>query len=221
VLREVGRDYGMRAGFQCRIGEMSQQPKPLWIGARKTLSRAEAVEQYIILRLRAEDINRLDFLMNALHDNRITLPSDPPFSAGNLTETIRTVVLGLLATLMDRDGKAVYAFNCLFTLFPNRKPQIIKAQTSLEAIYEKLQQFRNNVAFHSRSKFSTHIEARKNFRDEDTYLDLVSAIHDFQALIRILRAEEVDSIPELPTLLEQLQINHHPAFSTTDEELLH
>jgi hypothetical protein len=46
------------------------------MGARKSLTRAEAIKQYVILRLRPEDINRLDFLVNALYDKRITLPPD-------------------------------------------------------------------------------------------------------------------------------------------------
>ena len=120
--------------------------------------------------------------------------------------------MGWFATLTDRDGRAIYAFDCLFTLFPERKAQIIKAQLSLEAVHEKLQQFRNNVAFHARSKVADQITARINLRDEDTYLDLVSAIHDFQNLMRTLRAEELTAIPELPQALVQLRVNLHPAF---------
>ena len=190
-----------------------QKPKALWMGARKSLTRAEAIEQYVILRLRTEDINRLDFLVNALYDKRITLPPDSPFSAQDLKDTVRTSFLGWFATLTDRDGRAIYAFDCLFTLFPERKAQIIKAQLSLEAVHEKLQQFRNNVAFHARAKVADQITARMNLRDEDTYLDLVSAIHDFQNLMRTLRAEELTAIPEFPKALVQLRVNLHPAFA--------
>jgi len=68
-----------------------QKPEALWIGARKKLGRAETVEQYVALRLRSEDINRLDFLLNGLHTQRITLPSDSPFSAKDLKDTVRTL----------------------------------------------------------------------------------------------------------------------------------
>ncbi len=183
------------------------------MGARKSLSRAEAIEQYVILRLRTEDINRLDFLLNALYHKRITPPSDSPFSAQDLKDTVRTSFLGWFATLTDRDGRAIYAFDCLFALFPERKAQIIKAQMSLEAVHDKLQQFRNNVAFHARGKVAAQITARMNLKDEDTYLDLVSAIHDFQNLMNTLRADELTAIPELPKMLEQLHVNLHPAFA--------
>jgi len=195
-----------------------QKPKALWMGARKSLSRAEAIEQYVILRLlRTEDINRLDFLVNALYDQRITLPSDSPFTAQDLKDTVRTSFLGWFATLTDRDGRAIYAFDCLFKLFPKRKAQIIKAQLSLEAVHEKLQQFRNNVAFHARAKVAAQIAARMNLRDEDTYLDLVSAIHDFQDLMKTLRADALTEIPELPQALEHLRVNLHPAFSSSSK----
>ncbi len=182
------------------------------MGARKLVSRAEAIEQYVILRLRTEDINRLDFLLNALYDKRIVVPPDSPFSALDLKDTVRTAFFGWFASLTDRDGRAIYAFDCLFALFPERKAQIIKVQLSLEAVHDKLQQFRNNVAFHARGKVAAHIAARMNLRDEDTYLDLVSAIHDFQDLMKTLRAEELSAIPGLPQTVEQLRVNLHPAF---------
>jgi hypothetical protein len=187
------------------------------MGARKRLSHSEAVEQYVVLRLRTEDINRLDFLLNGFNRQRITLPRESPFSAKDLKDTVRTAFFGWFASLTDRDGRAVYAFDCLFALFPERRPQIYKAQVSLEAVHEKLQQFRNNVAFHARSKVSVQIATRMNLRYEDTYLALVSAIHDFQDLMRGLRAEELTAIPELPKELEKLRVNLHPAFRVSDK----
>lgn len=184
------------------------------MGARNHLSRSEAMEQYVVLRLRADDINRLDFLVKGFHAQSITLPRDSPFSAKDLKDTMRTAFLGWFASLTDRDGRAVYAFDCLFALFPGRRPQIYKAQASLEAVHEKLQQFRNNVAFHARSKVSAQIATRMNLRNRDTYLDLISAIHDFQHLMKCLRAEELSAMPELPKVLKQLHVNLHPAFAS-------
>lgn len=189
----------------------------LWMGARKKLSRSDAIEQYVVVRLRVEDINRLDFLLNGFYEQRITLPRDSPFSAKDLKDTVRTAFFGWFASLTDRDGRAVYAFDCLFTLFPERRLKIYKAQASLEAVHEKLQQFRNSVAFHARSKVSAQIAARMNLRDKDTYLDLISAIRDFQDLMRGLKAEELSAIPELPKELEKLRVNLHPAFRVSDK----
>jgi len=190
------------------------EPKVLWMGAKKELNRAEAIEQYIILCLRTEDINRLDYLVNALYDRSVVPPSDSPFSAQDLKDTVRTCFLGWFATLADTDGRAVYAFNCLLALFQEHKPQIVKAQLSLGAVHEELQQFRNNVAFHARASVAAHIAARMKLRDETTYLYLVSAIHDFQNLMKTLRAEEPTSIPELAKVLRELGISRHPAFAT-------
>ena len=61
---------------------------------------------------------------------------------------------------------------------------------------------------------SDHIAARMNLKDENTYLEIVSAIHDFQGLMTTLRAEELTAIPELPKVLQELGVNLHPAFST-------
>ena len=168
-----------------------QRPKLLWMGARKSLDRTEAIEQYVISALAYRGYQSSRFPCNALHDGRVILPADPPFSAKDLKDTIRTSFLGWFATLTERDGRAVYAFDCLFTLFPEHKPQIVKTQISLEAVHGELQQFRNNVAFHARAEIAAQIAARTKLREEDTYLDLISAINDFRTLMKTLRAEEL------------------------------
>lgn len=190
-----------------------QKPKKLWIGARKLLTREEAIEQYVILRLRTEDINRLDYLLNALYDGRVRPSPDSLFSAKDLKDTVRTSLLGWFASLTDHDGRAVYAFNCLFVLFPERRPRVARAQISMGGVHEELQQFRNNVAFHARANVAAHIAARMKLRDEITYMEMVSAIRDFQELMRTLRGEELTAIPELPEVLKKLGVNLHPAFN--------
>ena len=189
-----------------------QKPAAVWMGAKKTLSRPEAIEQYVILRMRVDELKRLDYLLKALKYKHIALPADSPFTSGDLADTVRTCFFGWLATLTDRDGRAIYAFDCLFTLFPHRKGEIIKPQVSLEACHDALQQFRNNVAFHSRSAIEAHIQARMRLRDGDVYLDLISAISDFLHLMERLTGEELEAIPELPGVLEQMHVNHLPAF---------
>src|SRR6266403_1679886 len=189
-----------------------QKPGAVWMGARKTLNRSEAIEQYVILRMRVEDLKRLDYLLKGLKYNRITLPPDSPFSCGDLADTVRTCFFGWLATLTDRDGRAIYAFDCLLALFPTRRVEIIRAQLSLEACHDVLQQFRNNVAFHSRSEIAAHIQARMRLRDEDVFLALNSAISDFLHIMERLTQEELEALPELAETLERMRVSHHPAF---------
>jgi len=43
-----------------------KKPGPIWIGAKKTLRRAVAIEQYIVLRMRVDELKRLDYLLKAL-----------------------------------------------------------------------------------------------------------------------------------------------------------
>ncbi|HEV2194011.1 MAG TPA: hypothetical protein VGR55_00375 [Candidatus Acidoferrum sp.] len=195
-----------------------QKPKGLWMGARKTLTRSQAIEEYVILRLRYEDIKRLDYLLKTLHHKRIALPDDSPFSLRDLADTVRTCFFGWFATLTDRDDRAVYAFNCLLELFPHRKPEIVHVQVSLEACHDELQQFRNNVAFHSRAEIEAHFKARMKLRDDDVFLDLQSAISDFHRLMQTIIAEEMTAIPELPDELQKMGVAHHPAFSNVQRK---
>jgi len=188
------------------------QKPGVWMGAKKTLSRPEAVEQYVILRMRVDELKRLDYLLKALKYNKITLPADSPFTSRELADVVRTCFFGWLATLTDRDGRAIYAFDCLLNLFTARNGEIIKAQISLEVCHGGLQQFRNNVAFHSRSEIEAHIQARMRLRNDDVFLDLTSAVSDFLHLMERLTAEELEAIPELPSTMEQMHVSHLPAF---------
>ncbi len=181
-------------------------------GQRTPMSREEAIERYILLRLRAEDIKRLSFLVEGLHAKQIQLPSNSPFTHADLKDTVRTAFFGWLATLTDEDERAVYAFDPLFVLFPEKRAQISVVQSECEACHAVLQQFRSNVAFHSRAELAAHIKARQDLVEEDTFLDLESARVDFQRLMTDLIAEELSAIPELPGKLAEFRVSHHPAF---------
>jgi hypothetical protein len=49
--------------------------------------------------------------------------------------------------------------------------------------------------------------------EEDTFLDLESARQDFLSLMEGLVSEELTAIPELPKVLTELGLSHHPAFA--------
>ena len=183
------------------------------MGARKTLARSNAIDEYVVLRLRAEEIDQLDYLLKGLKYKRIGLPEAAPYSTEDLADTVRTCFFGWFATLTDTHDKAVYAFNCLLTLFPERRARIINVQVSLEACRDELQQFRNNVAFHARANVTAHIRARMKLQNVDTFPDLLFAIKSFKKLMEDLIGEELNAVPELPTALARMNVIHHPIFS--------
>jgi hypothetical protein len=182
-------------------------------GTTKDLTRPQAVEEYLILRLRVEEIRHLDYLLLGLKRNHIALAADSPYSTLDLANTVRTCFMGWFATLTDKDERAVYAFDCLFTLFPKRRVEIGIVQQTLEVCHRKLQAFRNNVAFHVRSNITAHVQARMGLRSEDSMLDIQNAIRDFKRLMESLISEELTTIPEMALALEQMHVNHMPAFS--------
>ncbi len=182
-------------------------------GQRTKMSREEAIEHYILLRLRFEDIKRLAFLVESLYTRTIQLPSGSPFAHADLKDTSRTAFFGWFATLTDKDGRAVYAFDPLFVHFPHQRNRIGLVQMECEACHGVLHQFRNNVAFHGRGEVAAQIKARQALRGEDTFLDLESARKDFRQLMTELIAEELSAIPELPQKLADLGVTRHPAFA--------
>jgi hypothetical protein len=181
-------------------------------GTTRTLNYLEAVEQYIVLRSRAEEIARFDFLFQALKTNRMSPPAGSPFSAAELADAVRTAFLGWFTSLMDRGGQAIYAFNCLYRLFPYRERDIRKCEMSLEACAPELRLFRNNVAFHARKEITEHIRSRQAMRG-DAFIQFVSAVREFRELQRTLEEEELTAIPELRSILEQFGVAHLPVFA--------
>ena len=105
-----------------------------FVGQRTKMSRKEAVERYILVRWRAEQINHLGFLVEGLYAGDIQLPSNAPFTHTALKDTARTAFFGWFATLTDRSDKAVYAFDPLLFLYPNRQYQIGLVQKQCEAL---------------------------------------------------------------------------------------
>ena len=184
-----------------------------FFGQRTQMSREEAVERYIVVRWRAEEINRLGFLVEGLFAKTIQLPDNAPFTYVDLKDTVRTAFFGWFATLTDRNDKAVYAFGPLFFLFPHQRYQIGLVQRQCEALHGVLQQFRNNVAFHGRAALDVHLKARRALREDDTFVALQSARLDFQRLMTGLIAEELNAIPELPRRLVEFGVSHHSAFA--------
>ena len=182
-------------------------------GATKIQTRPQAIEEYVLFRMRAEETNALDYLLDGLESGPITFPSDAPVSKKLVVDTVRTCFLSWFASLTDKDNRAVYPFNSLLVLFEHRKDVVISVQKALEACHSKLQEFRNNVGPHVRSSVAAHIKARAQLQDWDNYRDLLSAIGGFRRMLRTLKAEEARVIPELPETLEKLGITHLSTFS--------
>jgi hypothetical protein len=180
------------------------------------VSRKDAVERYVLLRLRVEDIKRLSFLVEGFYDGTIQLSKNTPFNRADLKDTVRTAFFGWFATLTDKDDRAVYAFDPLLALFPNDRERIVVVQSECEACHGVLQRLRNTVAFHNRSSLAAHMEARKALAEMEkatTFLDLESARKDFYCLMIELISRELNVIPELPKILTDACLSHHPAFA--------
>lgn len=185
------------------------------MGPKTRLSREEAIERYILVRLRAPEIKRLAFLVEELSGphGRVEVAQDAFFSRADLRDAVRTAFFGWFATLTDTDSRAVYAFDPLWVLFPGHGNQILKVQVECEACYEVLQQFRNAVAFHNSAELSAHFKARQALMEEGNWMNLEFARKDFLRLMEGLMAEELKLIPELPNAVTNLRLSHHSAFA--------
>jgi hypothetical protein len=196
------------------VGGLIMPLEALWT-PKIRLSPEEATEAYILLRLRFEEIKRMGFLVQGLHRRAVSLPSGALFTHDELRDAIRTAFFGWFATLTDKDGRAVYAFSPLLTLFRHRESQIVAVQKQCEKCHVVLHRFRGNVAFHNRRDVRAQIDARKallsNFPDVD------AAMKNFGQLMTDLIAEELQFVPHLPAKLAEFDLAHHSAFKNVPE----
>ena len=129
--------------------------------------RREAVERYVLLRLRVEDIKRLVYLVENYPGKTIRLSKDAPFTLEDLKVTARTALYGSLAVISDRDGRAAYIFDPLLSLFPRKTAGIVKVEATCERCHQALQRFRPY-----RGRADAQIEAHRVLGDQDTFLEI-------------------------------------------------
>jgi hypothetical protein len=184
-----------------------------WTGTRKILDRESAINEYVLVRMRAEEFGALDYLLKAIKDGRMAVPENSPYSRESMTDILRTCAITWFASFTDRDGRTIYPFDCLLALFDRLRPQIINVQRHLESCHSTVHRFRNNVGPHFNCDLAVHIAARTQLQNLDNYFDVISAIGSFRRLIDDLKADEASIIPELPTVLQKLGVMHLPAFS--------
>lgn len=181
----------------------------------KTLSRDEAIEQYIALRFRTEQMRRLNYLVVNLAFGTFTLPKNSDFTNLELADVARVPLFGWLAGLLDRDTRAVDAFGCLYVLFPLGVDAIRSVQEELERCRPELELFRHNISAHLSKSVSVHLEARAGMIGLEVREAIIRSIACFFMLMESLIANEHIAIPELPRVLEEMKLTRVPFLAGT------
>jgi len=124
-----------------------QKPGALWMGARKLLSRPEALNStYVILRMRVDELNRLDYLLKALKDKTQHAPTDSAVLVERIGGRCEDVPFWMAGYINRPRWQGSLRFRLSPQSLSAKKWRVIAAQLSLEACHDEIQQFRNNVA---------------------------------------------------------------------------
>ncbi len=129
----------------------------------------------------------LDFKQGAEVPQNVMQDGPKEFAA-----TLQVATLGWLASLVDRNSKAMNVFKLWVRLFPSRQPEIEAVRLAIQPHLKKLTEFRNVAAFHANRSFETQCSAYKAV----TTPELSQATDKFFQLCISLLHEE-NSIPAL------------------------
>lgn len=182
---------------------------------RAPMSRDEAIEQYIVLRCRTEQMKRMNYLLMNLAYNMISVPQNSDYSHLELADVVRVPLFGWLAGLLDTDTRAVDAFGCLYVLFPLGEDAIRSVQEQVQRCNREIQDFRNNISAHLSKKMSAHLEARAGMIGLDVREVIIHSIACFFMLMENLIKVEHVAIPELARVLEEMKLTRVPFLAGT------
>jgi hypothetical protein len=158
----------------------------------------EVIEAYVIYRQRIREWIHLALLFSDLNKNgrcpeNVLGETDREFAS-----TLRTALLGWLASLVDKDRRALNVFSVWLTLFPEKKDQIQQVEARIAPYFKKLRDFRNNAAFHASNRIAEHRRVRQAVLGKD----MTTATDKFLHLCIVLLKEE-KTVPRLRAELKK------------------
>jgi hypothetical protein len=166
------------------------------------LTREEALQQYLIYGIRLREYIRmfriLEDIMYGCYNPADLLGS----TREHFSDTVRTAVTGLFASLMDRTSHALNVFDVWLSLFPARETKITDTWKKIEPYIQIIRDYRNDVSCHANKDLRRYVHTRQKFKDELT--NIVSAMQEFMDLAKELRPDEAKLRPELDSTVGKL-----------------
>ncbi len=147
----------------------------------------EQFDHYAVLRQRFEQFLRLFSLWQWLRETRFAPPNALRQGPELFSETLRTAMLGWLASLVDTRRNVVSAFKIWPLVFPHMSAEIEVTRLRVDRPFKALLQFRGTVAFHGSPNPRLLQEAKAAIQEPE----LITAIDSFMALgVKLLGQEE-------------------------------
>jgi hypothetical protein len=120
----------------------------------------ELVSHYRVYRRRLEDFLHLSMIWSGIAEGQWVPKNDMGHGKAEFAATLRTVVLGWLATFVDPRDDSLNVFTLWLELFPSRATEIEAVRKEVNPLLGKLKAFRDKVAFHADRRERVHDSVR-------------------------------------------------------------
>jgi hypothetical protein len=105
------------------------------------------------------------------------------------------MVLGIFASLIDKQTDSLNIFDVWATLFPNEKPRIDETWARIEPHISLIRDYRNKVSFHATKDLGDYIKAHETYARNEQ--EIGTAMEEFGKLALDLIRDEQKALPKL------------------------
>jgi hypothetical protein len=167
---------------------------------QKKLDRPKALEAYLVYQIRLYEYLHCIQIFEDIKDGKYKPESRFGHGPTELSETLRTMIYGLFASLMDKQKKALDVFDVWVVLYPKREIKIIEVRKKIEPHIQLIRRFRNDVACHANKNLREYVGTRRLIDRERNEIN--AAMQDFCGLAAQLITEQDEAFPDFRTAID-------------------
>lgn len=168
----------------------------------RKLTRAEALEEYLVYQLRLFDYLHCFRAALDIKDGKYKPEADLGHGPNEFASTFRNLSFGLFSSLMDPQNMALDVFDVWVVLYPDKEKKIIEVWKKVEPCIQLIRDFRNDVAFHANKNLRRYLETRGTFFEKRS--EIMPVMQEFWGLAAELMKEQDKALPEFANEIEPI-----------------
>jgi uncharacterized protein YaaR (DUF327 family) len=162
---------------------------------QRKLTRDKAIEEYLIYRRRIREFLDMAQMRKDIEEHKYEPRDLLGRGPGRFAELVSDCLMGLFASLMDRQADALNVFDVWVVLFSKKRDKIEGTWKKIEPHVELIREYRNNVVAHASKNLRRHVETRSRF-DQRRH-GIIKGMHQFLPLAAELMRDEATALPDL------------------------
>lgn len=182
----------------------------------RKLSQAEALEEYALYRIRLFEYLHIFQVIDDIMEGRYCPKAELGHGRKQFISTLKSLLTGLFASLIDQNRRALNVFDVWVALFPQNEDRILAVWQKIEPWEELIKDYRNKVAFHVENEIGAYLRTRSEFYRARK--EIASAMQEFWGLAAELMKAEPNTLPGFRAALDDVLKREFPDSSSENIE---